>query len=106
MTGRKCTVEVDGRMSSLTDILYGIPQGSILGPLLYILATMDIDLWITEPDLATYADDTSNTAKGKSETEVIEKLERNAQELMIYMTSNGLCMNPQKNRAFASASIQ
>ena len=42
LTGRSQTVCVDGCMSSLLNIECGVPQGSVLGPLLYILFTNDL----------------------------------------------------------------
>ena len=33
---RKQSVVVDGRLSSLIDVVYGVPQGTVLGPLLFL----------------------------------------------------------------------
>ena len=42
LADRKQSVCIDGSMSPPLDIRYGVPQGSILGPLLYIIFTNDI----------------------------------------------------------------
>jgi hypothetical protein len=55
---RHFRVKVGDDYSELTSILAGVPQGSVLGPLLYLLYTADLP---TSPRtlIATFADDTS-----------------------------------------------
>jgi hypothetical protein len=58
LTGRQQRVHVDGSFSSYSHVSSGVPQGSVLGPLLFILYTSDMWSGITNKML-TYADDTS-----------------------------------------------
>jgi hypothetical protein len=63
LSNRKQFVFLDGKSSSLLDILIGVPQGSILGPLLFLLYINDLPL-CTELMLILFADDTTLSASG------------------------------------------
>ena len=60
LTGRKQVVHLDGKESSEAIMEYGVPQGSILGPLFFIIFTNDLPPHFSlQVDL--YADDTTLT---------------------------------------------
>ena len=63
LTDRKQIVVVDGEKSDISDIKAGIPQGSRLGPLLFIIYMNDI-IDDIESDILIFADDTSLFAHG------------------------------------------
>ena len=72
LCNRKQIVVVDGSKSSVKPINAGVPQGSRLGPLLFIIYINDITLNI-KSDILIFADDTTLLASGKS-TEVTTKI--------------------------------
>ena len=55
-------------------IVAGVPQGSILGPLLFNIFINDIFLYIENSDLSNYADDSTLYASGESLSIIIENL--------------------------------
>ena len=90
MSERRQFIEIDGVKSELTIIPFGVPQGSILGPLLYIIATCDIQLWISDKNIDSFADDTYNTLACETENDLIKKIEVIAREMESFLLSNGL----------------
>ena len=60
ITGRAQIIHVGNRHSSPSKVLYGVPQGSLLGPVLYVLYTSDVAILVEALGLGAhlYADDT------------------------------------------------
>ena len=56
LSGHRPCVSVDDGLSSFVDVVSGIPQGSVLGPLLFILYTADL-FSIIDNLLVGYAND-------------------------------------------------
>ena len=59
LSNRKQRVKLNETFSSWRDIEYGVPQGSILGPLLFNIHLCDLFYFLDNLDIASYADDTS-----------------------------------------------
>ena len=75
LSERKQVVVVDGSISDILSVNAGIPQGSRLGPLLFIIYMNDIINDI-ESDIIIFADDTSLFASGFDPNETAEILNR------------------------------
>ena len=72
---RKQCVVIDGQKSSNIEIKAGVPQGSRLGPLLFLIYINDIVKDI-ESEILIFADDTSLLASGQDPTETSAQLNR------------------------------
>ena len=66
LDNRQQRTVVNGKYSSYSLITQGVPQGSILGPLLYIIYANDIATKITKSKSIFYADDTVLFTHGKN----------------------------------------
>ena len=75
LTERKQRFKTIDQFSLLLDIVAGVPQGSILGPLLFNIFLCDMFLFCNDfcKDFASYADDNSPYCIGKTPEEVISQ---------------------------------
>ena len=78
------------------DIIFGVPEGSILGALIFNIYFNDFFLLTLNIDVANYADDNTPYESSNSIDEVIEKLEMDAKILIDWSDMNYLKSNPDK----------
>ena len=76
---RKQNVKINNTNSVFQVLLFGVPQASILGPLLCNIFINDLYLWITKTDLLNFADDNTITAAERTIENLISKLETGSQ---------------------------
>jgi hypothetical protein len=86
-------------LSTARKVLWGTPQGSCLSPLLFLIPpTADLDEYLEVVEAYSYADDTTTFASGKDEQEVQHNLEKDAVNLLKYMSANLLVANADKTQ--------
>ena len=76
MTGRQQSVWIDHCFSPFLPCGVGVPQGSILGPLIFLAFINDMS-FNTESDIEQYADDTTLSTSSESVQEVSQILTEN-----------------------------
>jgi hypothetical protein len=101
LTDAKQCVVWDGQVSDIVDMEYGVRQGSLLGPVLYLLHVFDLplSLEIRESDgHSTYANDTAVWVIAKDIEEVQRELQRLADAMAKFTRDNGLALNGAKTQ--------
>ena len=92
LSNRKFLVHIKNTTSEPGDLLCGVPQGSILGPLLFLLYVNDMPQAV-ECELLLYADDTCLIFQHKDITEIELVLNRNFSMLCDWFVDNKLSIH-------------
>lgn len=95
LTNRHQYVSVNGFRSNLCQILSGVPQGSVLGPLLFILMIGDIDGNILQSFLSSFADDT-RIGIGIKSAQDVKTLQEDLDKIYRWTVENNMVLNPSK----------
>ena len=97
LRGRQQVVVVDGVKSGTEDIKAGVPQGSRLGPLLFLIYINDI-IEDVESDIFIFADDTTIAATDKTPALTTNKLNRDLIKIKIWADKWKVTFNAKKSK--------
>ena len=101
LSNRCQLISIQGKLSIPMPLIYGVPQGSVLGPLLFILYTTPLSQIITKfKDLQhhLYADDTQifTSFITSNHSNKIKSLQKSLISVQDWMFTNKLKLNPDK----------
>jgi hypothetical protein len=97
LSNRKQFVYIDGKCSPLLDILLGVPQGSILGPLLFLIYINDLPL-ASALLSSLFADDTLLASSGPDIVELTNFVNREFYKVVQFFREHKLALHPSKTQ--------
>lgn len=101
LTNRKQCVKLGSLCSLYKPLVKGVPQGSILGPLLFNVFINDIFHFVSDSSLYNYADDNTLSYFSNNVDSLVDVLQRDSKSLIKWFHSNKMQANPEKFQAMA-----
>ena len=96
LRGRKQRIKLGNSRSEWAELLKGVPQGSILGPLIFNIFLNDIFYFVSNSDLYNYADDNCISVSHKDISVLSAQLENEAQVMAKWFADNSMKANADK----------
>ena len=96
LSNRYQRTKVGSEYSEWLEITLGVPQGSILGPLLFNIFINDLFLFIVKASICNFADDNTLHSCADTLEEVISNLEFDLEVILDWFSNNYLAANPGK----------
>ena len=93
LANRKQCVKIGQNTSDLLDIVKGVPQGSILVPILFNIFVNDLFFFVHKCELYNYADDNTLSKSDKPLENGIASLEENSKALINWFSVNKMQAN-------------
>ena len=94
---KQCTV-VNGSISNLLTVNCGVPQGSILGPLLFLIYINDLSHMVTNTSMYLYADDTVLLSADNCINNCTNNMQRDLNIITLWCRKNKLSLNIKKTK--------
>ena len=102
LSDRMHRTKINNSLSEWANISSGVPQGSILGPLLFNIYLNDIFYFVDKTDLANYADDTTPHTVESSIDTLLQCLYKDTSAIIKWFRDNYLLLNPDKCKLLIS----
>ena len=101
LSDRYQSTSVNNSSSSPSQLMYGVPQGSVLGPILFVLYNMNLSDIIANHSVnhQLFADDTQLQKSAPLRTNLTKELTARTDDIKTWMTENQLKLNDDKSEA-------
>ena len=98
LSNRKQYVTYNGVSSPVNNIICGVPQESILGPLLFLLYINDLGKICSSTTLILFADDTNLLKSGSNLSDIQNELNTELSKISAWLKTNKLPLNIDKTQ--------
>ena len=98
--------KVNQTTSKCRTISCGVPKGSNLGPVLFLLYVNDTPNCLKSTSASMFADDTNLTASGNTITELHNKLNNDLENIHQWLVANKLTFNTSKTEYTMSTKME
>ena len=106
MINRTKQVQIGNALSDKCPVKYGVPQGSILGPLLFILYINDLPLSISNCNTDMYADDSTIPISGENISDIQTKVQEDLNRIELWCKDNNMFINCNKTKCMTVGTKQ
>ena len=103
LSNRTHQIKINENFNDRTDIEFGVPQGSILGPILFNINMIDLFYKCEDSNVANYADDTTPYSCATDIPSVALELQASATKIFRWFKNNHLKANPGKSHILLSS---
>ena len=103
LSNRSQFIDIKGTLSDRGEVTCGVPQGSILGPLLFLIYVNDMESAV-DCDLLLYADDSAILIRGEDIIDIEQKLSKELAKLNVWLIDNKLSLHLGKTESILFAS--
>ena len=98
LTNRKQFTIVDNTDSDIREISYGVPQGLVLGPLLFLIYINDLNKAIKFSFIRHFADDTNILYANKSLRKINQRINFDFKNIVHWLRANRIALNASKSK--------
>lgn len=96
LKNRKQVVCINEEQSELRSVIHGVPQGSVLGPLLFLIFINDFSMNVTDTDVVLYADDATLISANSDFDQLKLDMQDAQSNASTWFNNNNLLLNKEK----------
>ena len=93
---RKRNVKIGNILSTFQSLISGVPQGSILGPILFNIFLNDLLTTLENSEIYNFADDNTISSISKEKEALLTTLEKESEKAADWFRRNNMIVNPEK----------